>query len=63
MMNNNTNWEKFLLSIKEELSGQAYQTWFESINMVGVEETEITIEVPNRFHYEWLDSKYKKLIR
>ena len=61
-MTNTENWNKFLLSIKEELSGQAYQTWFESINMLSLEDDEITIEVPNRFHYEWLDSKYSSLI-
>ena len=61
-MNTNENWKKFLSSVKEELSGQAYQTWFESINMLGLEGNEITIEVPNRFHYEWLDSKYSALI-
>ena len=62
-MNNTENWNKFLASVKEELSGQAYQTWFESINMLGVDNNEITIEVPNRFHYEWLDSKYTVLIK
>tara|TARA_Y100000748_G_scaffold302592_1_gene305177 strand:- start:177 stop:1523 length:1347 start_codon:yes stop_codon:yes gene_type:complete len=62
-MNNTENWNKFLASIKEELSGQAYQTWFESINMLGIANDEITIEVPNRFHYEWLDSKYSVLIK
>ncbi len=61
-MSNTENWSKFLLLIKEELSGQAYQTWFESINMLSLEDYEITIEVPNRFHYEWLDSKYSNLI-
>ncbi len=61
-MNTSENWGKFLASIKKELSGQAYQTWFESINMLGLEGNEITIEVPNRFHYEWLDSKYSALI-
>jgi len=61
-MNTSENWKKFLASVKEELSGQAYQTWFESINMLGLEGNEITIEVPNRFHYEWLDSKYSVLI-
>ena len=30
--------------------------------MLSVENNEITIEVPNRFHYEWLDSKYSSLI-
>ncbi len=31
--------------------------------MVSVESDEITIEVPNRFHYEWLDSKYQNVIK
>ena len=55
-------WAASLKYIKSELSSQAYQTWFDSINMVSLENNEITIEVPNRFHYEWLDSKYDKLI-
>jgi len=61
-MNNSEIWGKFLSSLKGALSGQAYQTWFESIHMLGLEDDEITIEVPNRFHYEWLDSKYNELI-
>ena len=60
-MQKTENWNNFLALIKKELSGQAYQTWFESINMLGLENDEITIEVPNRFHYEWLDSKYSNL--
>ena len=61
-MDNTTNWKNFLNLIQKELSRQAYQTWFNSINMLSVENNEITIEVPNRFHYEWLDSKYSSLI-
>ena len=30
--------------------------------VLNVGESEITIEVPNRFHYEWLDSKYDELM-
>ena len=62
-MSNQEYWDKFLTLVKEELSGQAYQTWFESINMLSLDKNEITIEVPNRFHYEWLDSKYSVLIK
>ena len=61
-MDNTENWKNFLILIQKELSRQAYQTWFNSINMLSVENNEITIEVPNRFHYEWLDSKYSSLI-
>ena len=62
-MSNTENWNNSLNIIKGELSSQAYQTWFESINMVSVDSDEITIEVPNRFHYEWLDSKYQNVIK
>jgi len=62
-MSNSENWKNCLSIIKGELSSQAYQTWFDSINMVSLDNSEITIEVPNRFHYEWLDSKYQDVIK
>jgi len=61
-MENKQNWDRCLNLIKDDLTSQAFQTWFKSINCVGLTDNEITIEVPNRFHYEWLDSKYDKLI-
>ena len=61
-MNYTENWKIFLELVQKELSRQAYQTWFNSINMLSIEKNKITIEVPNRFHYEWLDSKYSSLI-
>ena len=57
------NWDKTLAILKNDLSTQAYQTWFLSIRALSFENNEITIEVPNRFHYEWLDSKYKGVIK
>ena len=57
------NWDKTLAILKNDLSTQAYQTWFLSIRALSFENNEITIEVPNRFHYEWLDSKYKDVIK
>ena len=61
-MNQSKQWVDFLSLIKAELSPQAYQTWFESIDLLSVNDEIITIAVPNRFHFEWLDSKYKSLI-
>jgi len=61
-MNQSKQWIDFLSLIKSELSQQAYQTWFESIDLLSLEDEQITIAVPNRFHFEWLDSKYKSLI-
>ena len=56
------NWNKFLKYIKDEITSQSFQTWFSNIKLLNVGESEITIEVPNRFHYEWLDSKYDELM-
>ena len=55
-------WNSFLKNIKNEMTNQSFQTWFANIKLLNVGENELTIEVPNRFHYEWLDSKYNELI-
>tara|TARA_B100000902_G_C27302559_1_gene913667 strand:- start:1147 stop:2496 length:1350 start_codon:yes stop_codon:yes gene_type:complete len=56
------NWNQFLKYIQDEITSQSFQTWFSNIKLLNVGESEITIEVPNRFHYEWLDSKYDELM-
>ena len=56
------NWNNFLKYIQSEITNQSFQTWFSNIKLLHVGDDEITIEVPNRFHYEWLDSKYDQLI-
>ena len=55
-------WEKCLLFIKERIHEQAYQTWFDGISVISLNDEEITLQVPNQFHYEWLESKYRHLI-
>ena len=55
-------WKKCLLFIKERIQEQAYQTWFDGVSVINLNDEEITIQVPNQFHYEWLESKYRHLI-
>ena len=55
-------WEECLKYIKKNISEQAFQTWFDSIVFLGCGNDEITLQVPNRFHYEWLESKYSSII-
>ena len=56
-------WEECLKYIKNNISEQAFQTWFDSLVFLGCGNDEITLQVPNRFHYEWLESKYSAIIR
>ena len=58
----NKLWEKCLLFIKERIQEQAFQTWFDGVSVININDEEITLQVPNQFHYEWLESKYRHLI-
>ena len=55
-------WTQCLAGIKTKISEQAFETWFNDVEIVGLEKEEITLQVPNKFHYEWLESKYRHLI-
>ena len=55
-------WNNCLLYIKDRIQDQAYQTWFDGITAISLNNEEITLQVPNQFHYEWLESKYRNLI-
>ena len=55
-------WEKCLLYIKDRIQEQAFQTWFDGIIATNLNLDGITLQVPNQFHYEWLETKYRHLI-
>ena len=56
------NWNKTLLYIKSRIEDTAFQTWFDGLEVSMVDNDTVTLLVPNRFHYEWLESKYRHLI-
>jgi len=62
MNNNTTIWKECLALIKKHTTEQAFETWFEGINLIALKDDEATLQVPNRFHYEWIESKYSELI-
>ena len=62
-MNKNKNiWNECLVLIKKHTTEQAFETWFEGVSLVDLNEEVATLQVPNRFHYEWVESKYGDLI-
>jgi chromosomal replication initiator protein len=60
-------WDSCLKVIKDNVSLQAFKTWFEPIIPVKLEDNVLTIQVPSHFFYEWLEENYitllKKVIR
>ena len=56
------NWDNALSYIRSRIEETAFQTWFDGVEISTINEDSITLIVPNRFHYEWLESKYRHLI-
>jgi chromosomal replication initiator protein len=56
-------WESCLKVIKDNISLQAFKTWFEPILPVKLEGAVLTIQVPSHFFYEWLEQHYITLLR
>ena len=56
-------WESCLKVIKDNISLQAFKTWFEPIVPVKLEGHILTIQVPSHFFYEWLEQHYITLLR
>ncbi len=56
-------WESCLKLIKDNISLQAFKTWFEPIVPIKLENNILTIQVPSHFFYEWLEEHYIQLLR
>lgn len=56
-------WENCLKFIKDNITPQAYKTWFEPIQAVKLTDNALSIQVPSKFFYEWLEEHYVKLLK
>jgi chromosomal replication initiator protein len=56
-------WENCLNSIKSEIPDQSFKTWFEPIVPIKYINNTLTIQVPSKFFYEWLEENYVNVLR
>jgi chromosomal replication initiator protein len=56
-------WVNCLQTIQGNVSKQSFKTWFEPIKPVRLDGNSLTIQVPNKFFYEWLEEHYVSLLR
>lgn len=56
-------WENCLSFIKDNITTQAYKTWFEPIQAVKLTDNALSIQVPSKFFYEWLEEHYVKVLK
>ncbi len=58
-----TVWDNCLLYIKDNISAQSYKTWFLPIKPLKLKDKVLSIQVPSKFFYEWLEENYIKLLK
>ncbi len=56
-------WSSCLRTIQKNVNTQSFKTWFEPIRPVRLDQGVLTIQVPNKFFYEWLEDNYVALLR
>ncbi len=56
-------WNNCLLFIKDNIQPQAFKTWFEPIKPIKLSDNALSIQVPSKFFYEWLEEHYVKLLK
>jgi chromosomal replication initiator protein len=56
-------WGNCLSFIKDNIQPQAYKTWFEPILAVKFSNNALSIQVPSKFFYEWLEEHYVKILK
>jgi chromosomal replication initiator protein len=49
--------------IQKNVSPQSFKTWFEPIKPIRLEGEVLTIQVPNKFFFEWLEEHYVPLLK
>ena len=56
-------WKNCLSFIEDNITPQAFTTWFLPIKALKLQGKVITVQVPSKFTYEWLEAHYIKLLK
>jgi len=58
-----TVWEGCLSYIKDNINEQSFKTWFLPIQALKLQDNVLSIQVPSKFFYEWLEEHYIRLLK
>lgn len=56
-------WNKVLSDVGEKISQKAFDIWLKPIKLLNLSESQIELEVPNKFFKDWISENYQNLIR
>ena len=55
-------WDECLSIIKKEIGQQSFKIWFEPIEPYQYKNNTLTLQVPSKFVYEWLEENYLNVL-
>lgn len=61
-LNLETLWYHCMSEVEKKVPPQTYSTWFKPIVPLRFEDEKLIIQVPSRFHYEWIEEHYRDLL-
>ena len=61
-MTNNEIWQAVLGEVELSVSPASFTTWFRDTSILGFENDQVVVSVPNGFAKEWLENKYNQYI-
>ena len=61
--NAQSQWEKCLRILRDNVSSQVYNTWFTPIKPIRFYDNLLTVQVPSQFFYEWIEQHYYDLLQ
>ncbi len=63
ILNHEEIWNNCLLIIKDNITPRSFQTWFEPIKALKIDNNILTIQVPSQFFYEYIEEHYITLLK
>lgn len=58
----NKIWQKILEIIAQKVGESTFELWFSPIKLIDIKNSEIFIEVPNRFFKDWIEDNFPSII-
>lgn len=63
MMNHVKVWDTCIQIIKNEIDAANFQRWFVPIKPMRLDDDVLTIQVPNKFFFKWIEDNYVDILR
>lgn len=55
-------WKNCLQKIKENVTQMTFNTWFLPIKAIGLKDSVLTVQLPSKFFWEWVDEHFNTLL-